>query len=72
MGKGVGGVGAVREVEVVGNLVADDLDTLAREEAHLEASLSPPPDGLLRGRHVNDRDHVTNLQCGNICEREAE
>ena len=44
----------MREVEVVGNLVPDDLDTLAGEEADLEASLAPPPDGVLRGRHVNN------------------
>ena len=62
MGKSVGGLSVVRDVEVVGHLVTNDLDTLAREEANLEASLAPPPDGLLRGRHVNDRDHVTNLQ----------
>ena len=62
MGKSVGGLSVVRDVEVVGHLVPDDLDTLARKEADLEASLAPPPDGLLRGRHVDDGDHVTNLQ----------
>ena len=62
MRKCVGGLSVVREVEVVGNLVPDDLDTLAGEEANLEAPLAPPPDGVLRGRHVNNRDHVPNLQ----------
>ena len=41
------GVGVVGQVEVVGDLVPDDLDTLAGEEADLEAPLAPPPDGLL-------------------------
>lgn len=71
MGQRVGGLGVVGEVEVVGHLVSDHLDTLAGEEANLEAPLAPPPDGLLRGRHVNDGDHVTNLQCGHISQRAA-
>ena len=41
------GVGVVGQVEVVGDLVPDHLDTLAGEEADLEAPLAPPPDGLL-------------------------
>ena len=50
------------EVEPPGHLVADDLDALAREEADLEAALPAPPDGLVRRRHVDHRNHVANLE----------
>ena len=55
------GVGVVGEVEVVGDLVTDHLHTLAREESNLESPFSSPPDGLLWGGHVNDRDHISHL-----------
>lgn len=42
-------------------LITDDLHALAREEPDLEPSLAPPPDGLLRRRHVDHADHVAHL-----------
>jgi hypothetical protein len=37
------------------------LDTFAGKEADIESPFAPPPNGLVRLRHVNDGDHVTNL-----------
>ena len=43
-------------------LVPNDLNAVTGEESDLKATLSSPPDWLLRTRHVNHRDHVPHLQ----------
>ena len=47
---------------LIAYLVPDDLDTLTRKEADLEAPLAPPPDGFLGPRHVDYGDHVPHLR----------
>ena len=53
---------STRKVEPGGHLVADDLDAVGGEEADLEATLPAPPDRLVRGRHVDHGDHVSDLE----------
>ena len=57
-----GGGCAGGQLEVPGDLVADDGDAVAGEEPDLEAALAAPPGALLRGRHVDNADHVAHLE----------
>ena len=47
--------------QVSRHFVADDADTLGREETDVESPFSSPPHTLFRRRHVDDGDHITHL-----------
>lgn len=56
-----GGWRSARKGEMSRHFVTDDPHALGREESDIEASFTSPPHTLFRRRHVDHRDHITDL-----------